>query len=64
MNDWLKVRDQLIYDINGYNYYFVNLKYEAGYLKGYNHKKKKWAWLFDTYIQFEGESIVLAKLVN
>lgn len=52
---------ELTYEINGFTYKFVHVRKNGGVDYGYSPRRKKWAWLFPTYIQFEGESIVMAK---
>lgn len=48
------------YYINGGVYLFTSLHYEFGVLRGYSHKRKKWAELYDNYVIFEGEYAVVA----
>lgn len=55
---------EIVYDINGFKYKFVNIRNNGGVKYGYSPRKKRWAFLFPTYIQFEGESIVMAKKVS
>lgn len=49
-----------VYYINGLKYVFKDVRTKDGCLYGYSPKHNKWAYLFDGYIQFEGEGIVLA----
>lgn len=52
------------YEINGRLFTFVDVRIEAGIYRGYNQKRKKWAWLYPTFIQFEGESVQIAKQLS
>lgn len=49
-----------VYDIYGHTYTFTNVHMEAGVLRGWYARRKKWAWLFDTYIQIDGDMPVPA----
>lgn len=52
------------YYINGGVYLFTSLHYEFGVLRGYSHKRKKWAELEDKYVQFDNEGPVFATKVK
>lgn len=51
---------EVTYYINGDLYLFTSLHYDFGVLRGYSHKRKKWAELEDKYIQFDNEGPVFA----
>ena len=55
---------EVIYEMNGRQLTFTDVRMEDGYFKGYNRHRRKWAWLFEKYFQFEGESIVLATKIQ
>ena len=55
-----KLLEDRVYYIYGYKYVFNRVHMEAGALRGYCERRKKWAWLFDTYLQFDGEMTVPA----
>lgn len=56
--------EDVIYEVNGRRLTFTHVQIEEGYFKGYNRHRKKWAWLFEKYFQFEGESIILATKIR
>lgn len=56
--------EDVIYEVNGRQLTFTDVQMEDGYFKGYNRHRRKWAWLFEKYFQFEGESIVLATKIQ
>lgn len=52
------------YMINGRKYTFESVRFKDGYRYGYCPKRKKWAYLFDKYLQFEGEEAIKAEKVE
>ena len=52
------------YDIYGHIYIFEKVCIRNGSLMGYCKRKGKWAYLFDKYLQFEGEPPVPATLIE
>lgn len=59
------MNDILTYKINGRYYTFCQLSYEDdGMIRGYCKKKRKWAWLSERYIQFDGAPIQVAERVE
>lgn len=48
------------YIVNGRTYTFIRVRGEGKFVKGYCKSVGKWAYLFDDYIQFEGEKIQIA----
>ena len=53
-----EVPETVRYDINGRIYTFDRIRREAGMLRGYCERRKKWAWLDENYVQFDGEWVV------
>lgn len=58
------MNSEAIYEVNGREYTFVKVHIEDGYLRGYSSKRRKWAWLFDSYFQFDEEEIVVGKRIK
>ena len=57
--------DKLRYDIYGRNYTFVKCHWvRGGWLVGYNTHRRRWAYLWDKYLQFENEMPVPARLIS
>ena len=54
----------MVYEINGRRYTFADVHHESGYLRGYCKMRKKWGWLFDNYIQLDGEDITFATRIS
>lgn len=52
--------DNRVYDIYGYRYTFSKIHVLGGTARGWCNRRKKWAWLFDEYVQFEKEMPVSA----
>lgn len=52
------------YEINGRIYKFDKVQPKDEYYYGYCAKRKKWACLFDLYIQFDGEPPVAARKIE
>ena len=52
--------EDCIYDIYGHRYTFTKVHVEGGVFRGWYARRKKWAWLFDTYVQIDGEMPVPA----
>ena len=51
-----------MYSIDGHSYRFIRVHSEAGIFRGYCPRVRKYAWLNDNYIQFDGEPVVLATM--
>lgn len=60
----LKESRTFTYDINGRKYTFVADYVDGGIPYGRCQKLRKWGRLYDSYIQFEGGEIVLAKRIS
>ena len=58
------MESEAVYEVNGREYTFIKIHMDGGYLRGYSTRRKKWAWLFDGYFQFDGEAIVVGKKVK
>lgn len=56
--------DVIRYRINDRIYSFGKIRREAGLLRGYCEKRKKWAWLDGNYIQFDGEWVVKVEKID
>lgn len=52
------------YVINGRRYTFKPVQIKDGYQYGYCSKRKKWAYLFDSYLQFDGEDPIIAEKIE
>lgn len=57
--------DKIVYDIYGRRYTFVKCHWvRGGWLVGYNTHKKRWAYLWEKYLQFEDEMPVPARIIE
>lgn len=54
-------QERVAYLINDRKYEFSGVRIKDGHRYGYCAKRKKWAYLFDSYVQFEGETPIIAK---
>lgn len=50
--------------INSRKYTFTDIRNEFGTLRGYCKKKRKWAWLFKKYVQFDNEEVVFVEWIS
>ena len=57
-------RDKAAYLINGRKYNFTGIRIKDGYRYGYCPKRKQYAYLFDSYVQFEYDGIIPAEKVE
>ena len=57
--------DKIVYDIYGRRYTFVKCHWvRGGWLVGYNTHKKRWAYLWEKYLQFEDEMPVPVRIIE
>ena len=55
---------RLSYSINGHVYHFDDIYVDERCYYGFCQKASNWAWLGENYVQFEGEDIVIAKIID
>ena len=55
---------RITYSINGHVYNFDDIYVDERCYYGFCRRVSNWAWLGENYVQFEGEDIVIAEIID
>lgn len=56
--------EKIQYEINGRIYTFTRVCMDGGLKRGYNAKRRNWAYLYPTFVWFDNEQPVPAKMIS